>query len=330
MRARRVKGEQLERIIRLREANASWLAIGKQVGVDRRTAQKAYEDWKKSQTQEELLGVRKEIAAEDFRDHRDCIITLASYLIDKLGLPDAPIETNSEQFLSILLREDILRHLGNRWTNYPRLKLGHNMKRIEMKRIKSNIQENKQILKCLEVHTKELRWEAFDEWKLARDNCIKLLLELREKGLETIRNLIQQSRFRLDGLNEGCREKNPIEGMVETVVQAIWLWILRGEPGEFPLIEAVPVEVEQIRRVALKVGGRTFLTFTENSLAKKVAEVCNQVVINLCKGEEVHTVPELHNQISIMRRANEELGEMLHPLKLKPIILRTKCDLCPV
>lgn len=328
VRASKVKSEQLERIIRLREANASWLAIGKAVGIDRRTAKKVYNDWNDRQTQEELLGVRKEVAAEDFRDHRDYIITLASYLIDNLGLPDSPIETNSEQFFLTLWEKDIFNFLRKRWTNYPIIPLGHNMKRINMKRIKSNIQDNEQILNCLLIHTKELRWEVLDEWKTARNNCTEVLGELQKESSKLVNNLMKQPHFKLDGLNEGCEEENPIGGMVEAAVQAIWLWILRDEPEEFPLIKAVPVNVKQIRHLALKVESRTFLIFTDN-LAETAAKLCNQTVINLCKGEETHIVQSLLNQISIMKGAAEELAEMLDPLKLQPIILRSRCNLCP-
>jgi len=40
-------------------------------------------------------------------------------------------------------------------------------------------------------------------------------------------------------------------------------------------------------------------------------------------------VEPLMNNVNTMRKSIEELAEMLNPLKLGPMILNTRCDLCP-
>ena len=35
------------------------------------------------------------------------------------------------------------------------------------------------------------------------------------------------------------------------------------------------------------------------------------------------------SEVRIMQKATEELRQMLNPVKLTPMILRTRCELCP-
>lgn len=40
-------------------------------------------------------------------------------------------------------------------------------------------------------------------------------------------------------------------------------------------------------------------------------------------------VESLRNEVRKMEKATGELREMLNPVKLRPMILRTRCELCP-
>jgi hypothetical protein len=80
----------------------------------------------------------------------------------------------------------------------------------------------------------------------------------------------------------------------------------------------------------VRVRYETFFLFDDNTpLAQKVTYICNLAVNNLEKGEKSDMVKLLQNEVRIMKKANEELREMLNPVKLTPLILRTRCGLCP-
>ena len=70
----------------------------------------------------------------------------------------------------------------------------------------------------------------------------------------------------------------------------------------------------------------TFSGETSKSLAEKVTHICNSVANNLRKGDMAQ---QLRREVGDMKRASDELREMLNPVKLRPMILRTRCDLCP-
>ena len=59
---------------------------------------------------------------------------------------------------------------------------------------------------------------------------------------------------------------------------------------------------------------------------KKVVHICNVAANNLSKGDVVRS---LQNEVRIMKTATGLLRETLDPLRLTPMILRTRCDLCP-
>ncbi len=69
------------------------------------------------------------------------------------------------------------------------------------------------------------------------------------------------------------------------------------------------------------------LPFTKDDvLWIKVTRICNSVAENLRKGD---TARQLRLEVGNMKKVCEELREMLNPVKLRPMILRTRCDLCP-
>jgi len=128
-------------------------------------------------------------------------------------------------------------------------------------------------------------------------------------------------------IKEKSRERNPVEQMVEAALNAIWRDILEDKLGQ-TLVETVSGSGGSQSMV--RVGYETFFLFDDNiTLAQKLTHIGNLVVNNLEKGEKSDMVKSLQNEVRIMKKASEELREMLNPVKLTPLILRTRCDLCP-
>ena len=78
------------------------------------------------------------------------------------------------------------------------------------------------------------------------------------------------------------------------------------------------------------VGNSVFLVFHDKNLAEKAARLGNNVARSLLLGENRAIIEKsLKGSVTVMKRAIEELAEMLNPLVLRPIIFRTRCKLCP-
>jgi hypothetical protein len=60
-----------------------------------------------------------------------------------------------------------------------------------------------------------------------------------------------------------------------------------------------------------------------------VAEICGWVAKNLSIEERDGQIRLYKDSIEAMKEAIKKLEDMLDPLMLRPMILRTTCDLCP-
>lgn len=325
MRRRHVSPEELAMIIRLRHENVSWLKIQRETGVPRRIGQRAYVQWEHSQAREELKEARKDVAAQAFREHLKSLTTLAGSLGLSVPSSIADMEKNAEQFFSELWEQDLLQRgplsslnigTGEVYTRLPR-------PLVDRRFI---ILENELLFKCLQDHTRGegVRWETLDEWGKARDNCAKIVPKLRKETSVVVNNFLNQEPNLLYRVKEeSVGRDNPVEQMAKAVLSAIWQGILEDKP-EQNLVRMVPPRSGG--QGIVKVKDETFLIFNDTSLAEKVVYTCNLAVNNLRKGD---MVKQLYPEVRKMEKATEELRQMLNPVRLTPMILRTRCDLCP-
>ena len=73
----------------------------------------------------------------------------------------------------------------------------------------------------------------------------------------------------------------------------------------------------------------TKLDLNDIELAKEVLSLCHEMVTNLRVEPKSHLVQGLAEQVHKMRERTQELEINLDALILRPIILRTRCELCP-
>jgi plasmid stabilization system protein ParE len=64
-------------------------------------------------------------------------------------------------------------------------------------------------------------------------------------------------------------------------------------------------------------------------LAEDVAEICRWAANNLSIEERDQHISWYRDGIEAMKEAVQKLEDALDPLMLRPMILRTRCDLCP-
>jgi len=316
---RGLSDKELNEVIKLRQAGVSWLKIQRDTSIDRRTAKRAYENWERNQSREELKAARKDVAAEEFRNHLHCLIKLAESLINTLDIPSSPnIAINAEEVLLNLWQRDIAGEFGA---------YGLSGEKPETSRI---LRQNQILYKSLRDHTNEKDWQALNEWQNSWDASIKILAKLRKETYKTLMNILNQKTNLIDMIVNGCRKKDAVRRMVNGVLDIIWQCILAGKQDEqFPFVQTIPLSSGRIEVTFgiyhLTVG----LIFTEADLAEQVVSVCKWAARNLYISREKDIVEPLTSNINTMRKSIEELAESLNPLKLGPVILNTRCNLCP-
>ncbi len=318
--------EELEKVIRLKQIGTSWLKIEHATGISRRAAKRAYEKWERSQSLQELKDARKEVAAVELRYHVDSLKSLAVFLAINSSVPSSPDMTNAEQFFRQLWSQDILQRFS------------HPDQPLQLKKwdYQFGFRENELLFQSLQDHIcgQEGRWSALERWKEACNNSAKNLDKLRKESRVVVPNYLKQEKeevnYLLRIIEEESRERNPAERMAEAVLNAIWRDILEDKLGQI-LVQVMLGSAGS--QCMVRVGYETFFLFNaptdktlDTTLAQKVTRICNLAVNNL---EKEDTVELLQNEVRIMKKASEELREMLNPVKLTPLILRTRCSLCP-
>lgn len=328
MRRRDVSPEELARVVNLRQIGTSWLKIQRDTGVPRRIAKRAYEDWGRSQSREELKAARKDVAAEEFRNHLSSLVKLAEVLVNVLngyGIPEPtrpPI--SAEDTLLNLWRSDIAGEYR-----------AYGLARVEPEEYICGpgswgcLHQNQLLLKSLQSHTQEkVDWRMLEQWKKAWDECTRVQGVLRKEAHRMLSDILKQELGLAARIVKGSREEGALDRMVNGVLHAVWQGILAGKLDQPPLVEADGMGNE-VTNVVFGEDRRSLgLIFAESDLAKKVKDACIRVANNLSivkKEDMIKLVDDVHG----MKEVIDKLAEMLNPLMLRPQILHTRCDLCP-
>lgn len=331
MRRRELSNEELDKVIKLRQAGASWLKIQHETRIHRRTVKRAYDQWERSKSVEELKEARKDVAIQEFRRHMNSLVTLSTSFVIKLEVPHLPnlMDKDTEQFVSSLFEGDLLLR-GTYISAETNEAYASPWPIVNPQAYR---RENELLFESLQVHTREkVQWKAWDEWKEARDNCKRVLDKLAKKSSEEVGNFLHQERGLLRSIKEGSREDDPVKRIGEAVLRETWGVIFRDKlDEEDPLFQTVSRGEGTAQEISVKGRGGTVLYFNyaaspDKRLAEKVTGICNLVVNNLRKGDMVQ---QLQQEVHRMKKASDELCEALNPVKLRPMILRTRCDLCP-
>jgi len=323
MRRIEVSDSELSEIRRLRQAGASWLAIEAKTSVPRRTAKRAYEGWQQRQSLEELRAARVHVATEAFRDHVDSMIRLAEYLATHL--PDTVMfyETrDAEQVLRDLWKTDI----SNRRKQNARPRDIHNREKRRIAR------SNSMVFESLETHTQgEAHWQILQDWRRGWDSCRSVLADLRSGAGEQVGNILgNQERDISDRILHSPNGKSAIGSISEGVVEALWQAILDGKPEDAcRFISTRETGKGTTEVVFRRKASVTAIDLADREMAEKVVGICRRVANNLYIVQKDAAVSRSRESIRKVGVSVERLTEMLSPVELRPVILRTRCRLCP-
>jgi len=318
MKKRELSPIELKKVVELRQLGAKWTEIEQETKVERRAAKRAYEKWEKDKEMKEQQAARFRVAAEAFHEHLNDLIRLAESLVSALHVPEMLRELNSaDEALDQLW----MRNIEGQLEPFP-------TSSVERERV---VWRNKMLFKSLQDHTrKKVRWEALEGWKQSRNNAVQYSKELRLKATEVIRNNLNNCLGLEKRIKTAIGDNDAIEKIANGIIEHIWKGILTGKPDQINAIEGISLFTEgQVWLEFYKSDSETSFYLNDVELAKEVRNMCRQVVTNLREGTESDLVRKLTDEVSQMQARTKELEESLDELVLRPMILLTRCDLCP-
>ncbi len=329
MRKRELSDSEWNSVRKLRETGASWSKIQRETGVPRRKAKQIYEAWERTQSMPDLKEARKQVAAEAFHKHIDSLLQIAQYVASSLRIPQTPNDlATADEYLQSLWQIDIFNK------NWPHVSEN---KEYELKSVNYT---NELLFQSLEHHTQTTNiWKVFRQWKEAHNSCVRASRDLQE----TVRTLVVknlQKEFRLRArLKQACRKYDPVIRITDAVVWAMWKQTV--DPANANCDDEIVSVVSRGNRYEVifalsnypsKFSNRVVFSFKDESLAKEAARVCNQSYSSLLKDKDNEgrtQIEALQEKVSHLRDMIDNLARMMHPLLLKPVILRSTCELCP-
>jgi len=319
MKKREISPIELKKVVELRQLGAKWTEIEQETKVERRAAKRAYEEWEKDKEMKDQQAARFRVAAEAFHEHVNDLIRLAESLIRVLHVPKTPRElSGADETLDQLW----IKSIEGQHEPFPNSS-------VDVERM---VWRTEKLLQSLQDHTREkVQWEILEQWKQSRDNANHYTNQLRSKAIEAVKDTLKNYPGLKNRIETATGERDVIEKIADGVIQHIWRGILDGKTDKMHVINKIKLYNE--RHVWLVLyGSDTKARFYLNNeeLAKEVWSFCRQVVTNLWDKVKSDLIQKLTDEIFKMRARNKELGESLDELVLRPMILRTRCDLCPM
>jgi len=319
MKRRELASAELDRVVALRRLGASWTKIERETGIPRRAAQRGYKEREKAQSFEGLADARKQVAAEEFRAHVDALSSIAEALADHLRVPQWPGERRgSEEVLESLWRTEF-------YAGFPHRRVDWREARRKDERV---VRRNRLLFASLKEHTRDaVRWELLDAWKKSWDVCVATLDRVSKLGERVMSGHCRQESGFEARVEDDTAKKDATERMLQVITLAVWQYVSSGDKKEDGQVQFRAIRRD--RGFSVTAGDEIpelSLRFSEQELADRVATVCNRTVSTVCVSQEASAVAA---ELKGMKTSAYELEDELDELAVRPLILRTKCDICP-
>jgi len=327
MRKRELTPIELENVVRLRQLGAKWTEVERESKVERRAAKRAYEQWEEDRKAKEQEAWRFRVAALAFDEHLETLVKLAESLIDGLRGPEtlAGLDSANKALDRLWMKDTEGQAEASPASG------------VQIERI---VWRNKRLLECLQQHTREkIRWEALEQWKLSRNNALEYAKVLRSKAAEIIKLDLRERSGLENRIKGAVGSDDVIARMADGIVGNIWRATLTEKPDQIHVVKGVSLFTEgQVWLEFHEGDSETKLYLNELNLAREVRDLCRrlartlqeEVMISLPNTTECNPVQELSAEVREMRSRVKELEESLDRLTLRPILLWTRCDLCPL
>ena len=310
MQKKQLSPDALSRLVTLRRSGYHWTDIERETGVKRRIAKRIYEEWVADQKARKKERVRFRFAAEAFHRHIEDIIAIANALVNHLGDLSTPDQApNADSYVSVLWKKPLIQDIEY-YLNMEDMVLDKLTGRD------SQVRLNKMIFNSLRVHTEEkIRWQALEEWKESWNSSREMFDNLSSEVFREInRALIEQ---RNTGIVKGFNELV----MVQAVVRTIWDSIVGNK-----------LDMEKPRlEISREIRGNEEEMSTGKYLDESAIQMCNSATESVLKDKHVSgLINQLYAEVIKRKELVEYFTDTLSRRRLYPILLFTKCDLCPV
>jgi hypothetical protein len=323
-----LSNSQLEQVISFREKGLSWIKIEKTTGIARRIAKREYDEWFAKQSQRQLEEARKDVVAQEYRVHLDLLSRLASFLLDTLVIPDPLTDLRrADEVMSQFLTKDF-------YQDQPSfdILLG------DQQRDKRIIRMNELLFKSLRDHTeRKVPWQVVNTWKEARNSSIDSTNEIKKEINEVLTNILRQKPELKIWIDDIYSDVSVIKNTVRGLLINIWLNEIVGLNSQVITMKGASLITRGTAWVVFhdKAPTETNIIFDRESpsdnklLAKEMTGVFKWAIENVIKEKSVF-IQDLKRKVHVMQDVTNKLEEVLNPLVLRPIILNTKCDICPI
>ncbi|MFC2071322.1 hypothetical protein ACFLUU_01195 [Chloroflexota bacterium] len=323
-----LSNSQIQQVINLRDSGISWVKIEKETGIARRIAKRDYDEWAAKQSQRQLEDARKEVVAQEYRMHLDLLSQMANLLLDSLVIPHPLTDMRrADEAMSQFLAKDI-------YQDQPSfgLRLG------DHQRDKRVIRMNELLLKSLRDHTeRKVPWQVLDIWKGARNSCVKDIEYMKKEIHEVFTNILDQKSELKEKLDKGYMNSSVTENIKKGILINIWLGGITGVNSQVTAMKGVSLTKKGTGWVVFheNAPAETNVTFDRESssdnewLAREVSDVSIWVIANLLKLKS-DLMQKMKEDVSKMQENASQFEAVLNPLVLRPIILNTQCDICPI
>ncbi len=312
----RVTDDQARRMVELHRQGESISAISRAIGCHRQTV-KAYLAGRR----EDILTdeIKKQLLTDMHQKHLDDLTQFAASLVGRLTIPDSPTEDrNVVAVLDTLLPKDLPQGL-------------HSASREARRKQRQTERQNKILFESLRQHTGGKGWwQAFEEWQQAWGTCVSALAEIRKGAPKVVEDFMNQQKANLkEEVEKVTGKEDALERIVDVVLWPAWEVATASNPEEElerRKFRVLP-DAQQFRVITGSYDLRLIFSETEAALAQEVATVCNLALQNLYPR---YMADEIQGMRHRMDEKIEEIDDALDPFVLRPLLVRTRCELCPV
>jgi hypothetical protein len=300
----------LHTVITLKQKGYSWLKIQKEASIPRHIAKRSYNQWQSTKSTDQLKEARKEVAAEEFKEHIKNLVSLAQSIIVSLMIP-TPMKTVSSS------------EINQPWmNNRPEEDLDA--------QIKLAYRREERLFQSLQEHTQEnISWHLLEDWKQARVDFNNKIKTLHIETKEIMNNILSQREHAevKAAIEKQLKEEVSIDKLSSGIIDVVWRRILTGKADEINVFQGTNLTNQGQVELRFKINSDG-LRIDDLALAKKMQSLCKWTLENL-QTDRSGTIKSLRNEVSTMRAIYDELEDSLNELVLRPIILKTICKLCP-
>jgi len=311
-----VSEEQIQEIIRLQHSGTSWLGIEKITGVPRRAAQHRYALWERQRLDVDLSSARRGFAQEEMARHVDLLTNLGSMLVAVTSLPESPsMKSGAEDKLDQMLNTEI-----------PPMSPIRSTDRDE-REIIANRRRNQRLLGSLREHTTNvISWQRLEEWKRGWDACRSLLPRFGKEVDGMLATLLDEDQEAKGNIDKYAKGHSGAKAIGKAVLNCPWRLMINGD-GKWAEAFSVRERVGDKKDLfELRCGDDQVTVFTDKDTADRALEICRKV---MRKTSTLRVVKSLTDEVTLMQEVVSDFENKLNALELRPVILRTRCRICP-